>query len=34
VLLLGLASAAQVDPVVALLGRVNAMLTRLVRPVR
>jgi hypothetical protein len=34
VLLLGLAPAAQVDPVIVLLGRVTAMLTRLVRPVR
>jgi four helix bundle protein len=34
VLLLGLALPAQVDPVVALLGRVHAMLTRLARPGR
>jgi hypothetical protein len=28
------ASAAQVDPVVVLLSRIHAMLTRLIRPVR
>ena len=31
---LGLVPAAQVQPVVALLGRVHAMLTRLIRPLR
>ncbi len=34
VVLLGLAPAAEVEPVVALLGRVHAMLTRLARPAR
>ncbi len=34
VLVLGLASAERVEPVVALLGRLHAMLTRLARPAR